>query len=147
VADRLGIYVDAVYGNAYHHSSMTFVLATFFFAFQIYCDFAGYSNIARGLAKLMGFEVMINFNLLILLQIFKSFGKDGIFLYLRGCMIIYLSLLLLAREIGGNWGVIFALLVTFIACGFWHGAAWTFVSGELCTAFILQHKNHTRQVK
>src|SRR6185295_11966142 len=53
VADRLSIYVDAVYNNPENHSGLTLLLATVFFAFQIYCDFAGYSNIALGSAKIM----------------------------------------------------------------------------------------------
>lgn len=61
VADRLAIYVDAVYNNTENHSGPTFILATIFFAIQIYCDFAGYSNIAIGSAKVMGFKLMTNF--------------------------------------------------------------------------------------
>ena len=57
IADRLSIYVDAVYNNATHHSSITLIVATIFFAFQIYCDFGGYSNIAIGCAKVMGFDL------------------------------------------------------------------------------------------
>ena len=52
VADRLAIYVDAIYNNYENHSSITLITATIFFAFQIYCDFAGYSNIANGTARL-----------------------------------------------------------------------------------------------
>jgi len=62
VADRLAIYVDAVYDNPDKHSGSTLALATVFFAFQIYCDFAGYSNIAIGAARVMGFKLMTNFN-------------------------------------------------------------------------------------
>ena len=62
IADRLAIYVNAVYNNADQHSGKTLALATVFFAFQIYCDFAGYSNIAIGAAKVMGFKLMTNFN-------------------------------------------------------------------------------------
>ncbi|HEV8505901.1 MAG TPA: MBOAT family O-acyltransferase, partial [Chitinophagaceae bacterium] len=61
VADRLSAYVNAVYKNPENHSGLTLLLATVFFAFQIYCDFAGYSNIALGSAKIMGFKLMTNF--------------------------------------------------------------------------------------
>jgi D-alanyl-lipoteichoic acid acyltransferase DltB (MBOAT superfamily) len=62
VADRLAIYVNATYNNVDKHSGLTLLLATVFFSFQIYCDFAGYSSIAIGSAKIMGFDLMTNFN-------------------------------------------------------------------------------------
>lgn len=61
VADRLAIYVNAVYNNPEQHSGITMIVATFFFIFQIYCDFSGYSDIAIGSAKVMGFTLMENF--------------------------------------------------------------------------------------
>jgi alginate O-acetyltransferase complex protein AlgI len=62
VADRLALYVNAVYNNVEHHSGFSFLVATIFFAFQIYCDFSAYSDIAIGVAKVMGFHLMTNFN-------------------------------------------------------------------------------------
>src|SRR4051812_23311866 len=62
IADRLAVYVNAVYGDARHYSGLTLVLATLGFAYQIYCDFSGYSDIAIGAARVMGFKLMRNFN-------------------------------------------------------------------------------------
>ena len=62
VADRAAIYVSAVYNNIESHEGLTFIAATLLFAFQIYGDFAGYSLIAIGTAKLFGFDLMTNFN-------------------------------------------------------------------------------------
>ena len=62
VADRAAIYVNAVYNNIYNHEGLTFIAATILFAFQIYGDFAGYSLIAIGTARLFGFSLMVNFN-------------------------------------------------------------------------------------
>ncbi len=61
VADRAAIYVDAVYNNIDNHEGLSFIVATLFFAFQIYGDFAGYSLIAIGTSKLFGFDLMTNF--------------------------------------------------------------------------------------
>jgi len=61
IADRLAIVVDHVYNNPSEHTSTAFIIATYFFAFQIYCDFAGYTDIARGAAKILGYELMLNF--------------------------------------------------------------------------------------
>src|SRR5438552_3942210 len=58
IADRLAVYVNAAYNNPEQHSGFTFLLATFFFAIQIYCDFSGYSDIAIGAAKVMGFQLI-----------------------------------------------------------------------------------------
>ena len=63
IADNLGVYVDAVYLNPEIYGSATLILATVFYAFQIYYDFAGYSDIAIGSAKLLGFRFNQNFNL------------------------------------------------------------------------------------
>lgn len=62
IADRIAIFVDSVYGNITEHGGLFLVIATILFAFQIYCDFAGYSTIAIGSAKILGFELMKNFD-------------------------------------------------------------------------------------
>ena len=62
IADRLAIYVNAAYGNPDEHTGLTLAVATMFFAFQIYCDFSGYSDIAIGAARVMGYDLMKNFN-------------------------------------------------------------------------------------
>jgi D-alanyl-lipoteichoic acid acyltransferase DltB (MBOAT superfamily) len=62
VADRLAIYVDSIYNNYGHHDGITLAVATVFFGFQIYCDFSAYSDIAIGAAKIMGFDLRLNFN-------------------------------------------------------------------------------------
>ena len=61
VADRLAIYVDVVYNNPHAHAGSSLILATYLFAFQIYCDFSGYSDIAIGLGRMMGVDIMTNF--------------------------------------------------------------------------------------
>ena len=61
VADRLAIYVNAVYNNSEHHNGTTLIVATIFFAFQIYADFSGYTDIALGSAKFFGFDLKNNF--------------------------------------------------------------------------------------
>ena len=62
IADRLALYVNAVYDNPAQHTGTTLLLATVFFAIQIYCDFSAYSDIAIGCARVMGFKLMTNFN-------------------------------------------------------------------------------------
>ena len=90
IADRLAIYVDAVYNNYEMHSSYTLILASVFFAFQIYCDFGGYSNIAIGCAKVLGIDLMVNFKRPYFQNQFKNFGIGGIFHYLPGLKIMFI---------------------------------------------------------
>ncbi|WP_317047931.1 MBOAT family O-acyltransferase [Pseudochryseolinea flava] len=126
VADRLGIYVDSVYNNADKHGGLSLALATFFFAFQIYCDFAGYSSIAIGASRVMGISLMTNFRRPYLSKTVSEFWrrwhislstwfKDYVFISMGGSRVKTKSKLY------------FNLMVTFLISGFWHGASWTFV--------------------
>jgi alginate O-acetyltransferase complex protein AlgI len=125
VADRLSLYVDAVYNNAEHHNGTTLLTATLFFTFQIYCDFAGYSNIAIGTARVLGFDLMANFRQPYFAKSIPEFWRrwhislstwfrDYLYFPLGGNRVPYL-----------RWQ--FNLVVTFIISGIWHGANWTFV--------------------
>lgn len=125
VADRLALYVDSVYNNVEHHNGASLLVGTFFFTFQIYGDFAGYSYIAIGSAKIMGFNLMTNFNHPYLASSIKEFwSRWHISLSTWFQDYVYISL-------GGNrvsfarWQ--FNLLITFLISGIWHGANWTFV--------------------
>ena len=77
VADRIAEYVDSIYNNVQMHSSASLLLATVFFSFQIYGDFAGYSLIAKGCAKCLGYELMENFHRPYLSLNIKEFGNVG----------------------------------------------------------------------
>ncbi|MFS4416355.1 MBOAT family O-acyltransferase [Maribacter sp. 2307ULW6-5] len=125
VADRLAIYVNAVYGNVEYHSSMTLITATLFFAVQIYCDFAGYSNIAIGSARIMGFDLMTNFKRPYFAPSCAAFWqrwhislstwfKDYVYIPLGG-------------NRNGKVRTYTNLMLTFLVSGLWHGANWTFV--------------------
>lgn len=137
VADRLATYVDAVYNNAEHHSGVTMMVATCFFAFQIYCDFSGYSDIAIGAAKVMGYDLMTNFRRPILIS--KSVQE----VWQRW----HISLTTWFRDylyfpLGGNrrgqWITMRNMLIVFAISGLWHGANWTFVIwGLLNGSFIV----------
>lgn len=125
VADRLSLYVDSVYNNVTMHSSLSLIVATVLFAFQIYCDFAGYSNIAIGSAKIMGFDLMTNFRR-------PYFAKSVPEFWQRW----HISLSTWFRDyvyipLGGNRVSksrnYFNLFVTFLVSGLWHGANWTFI--------------------
>lgn len=135
IADRLAIYVNAVYNNPQQHNGKSFALATIFFAFQIYCDFSGYSDIAIGIAKVMGFKLMTNFNRPYLAANISEFWKRwhiSLSTWFRDYL--YISL-------GGSRVSIprwyFNLLLVFLISGLWHGANWTFIIWGALNGFYL----------
>jgi D-alanyl-lipoteichoic acid acyltransferase DltB (MBOAT superfamily) len=125
IADNLAPYINAVYNNVAAYSGFVLVFATVLFAFQIYCDFSGYSEIAIGVAKLFDISLMTNFSSPYLSASLKEFWSRW-----------HISLSTWFRDyvyipLGGNrHGVLKQkrnLVITFLASGLWHGANWTFV--------------------
>ena len=125
IADRLAVVVNAVYGapDAYHGPAV--VLATVFFAIQIYCDFSGYSDIAIGSAEVMGVRLMTNFRRPYLSRSTREFWTRW-HISLSSWFRDYVYIPLGGRGEGGRW--IVNLLITFVISGLWHGANWTFVA-------------------
>ena len=125
VADHLGEYVDEVFGHLDEYNSWTVLCCMVFYSFQIYCDFFGYSTIALGSAKLMGFDLMDNFKTPYLAKNIAEFWhrwhislstwfRDYVYIPLGGSRVKF-----------GRWA--FNILVVFVLSGIWHGAAWTFL--------------------
>jgi D-alanyl-lipoteichoic acid acyltransferase DltB (MBOAT superfamily) len=125
VADRLSLYVEPVYNNLSMHNGTTIFVATFLFAFQIYCDFAGYSNIAIGTARIMGFDLMTNFNRPYFAKSISEFWKRW-HISLSTWFRDYVYIPLGGNKKGSNRTKL-NILTTFIISGIWHGANWTFV--------------------
>jgi len=125
IADRLAIYVDRVYASPELWSGPTLLIATFFFAFQIYCDFSGYSDIAIGSARILGYDLMRNFRRPYFAHSITEFWKRW-HISLTNWFRLYVY-----YPLGGNrvpyrrW--LFNVFVIFILSGFWHGANWTFI--------------------
>jgi D-alanyl-lipoteichoic acid acyltransferase DltB (MBOAT superfamily) len=88
IADRLALLVDAVYGNLGAQSGGARILAAVFYSFQIYCDFSGYSDIAIGSARVMGFKLMDNFHAPYQAKSIQNFGAAGIFPFPLGSKIM-----------------------------------------------------------
>lgn len=125
IADRLALYVNDVYSSPRHYNGLQLTIATLFFAYQIYCDFSGYSDIAIGAAQVLGFRLMENFRTpYYSLSVAEFWHRWHISLSTWFKDYLYIPM-------GGNrvpkWRHIFNLLVTFAVSGLWHGANWTFV--------------------
>ncbi|HRV46955.1 MAG TPA: MBOAT family O-acyltransferase [Sedimentisphaerales bacterium] len=125
IADNLAVYVNRVYEAPSGYSGATLLLATYFFAFQIYCDFSGYSDIAVGSARLLGYDLMQNFRLPYLATSVRDFWKRW-HISLSSWFADYVYI-----PLGGNRVPILRwagnILVVFLVSGLWHGANWTFV--------------------
>ena len=136
IADNLAILVDGVYNNVDNYSGLTLIVATIFFTFQIYCDFSGYSDIAIGTAKVMGFELRENFKRPYFSKSIREFWQRWhITLSTWFRDYVYIPL-------GGNrtikWRWYYNIFITFLVSGLWHGANWTFVIwGALHGAYLI----------
>ncbi len=128
VADGVAGAVESVYGmSSAQPMAMDIWIATILFSIQIYCDFSGYSDIARGTAKLLGFELMTNFNLPMFAQSPKEYWERwhiSLSTWLRD----YLYMPLLGRGFrGGEWYIQSVIFVTLFLSGVWHGGGWNFI--------------------
>lgn len=125
IADRLGLYVDTVYANYIHYSGSSIFVASLFYTLQIYCDFAGYSLMAIGIAKTLGFDLINNFKRPYLATSITDFWRRWHISLTRWLtQQVYIPM-------GGSrcrkprtyWNI----FVTFLVSGIWHGANWTFI--------------------
>ena len=135
IADLCGRFVDRVYGAAEPVDGSAVLVATLLFAVQIYCDFAGYSEIAAGSARLMGIRLMRNFDRPYLSGSIREFWRRW-HISLSGWFTDYLYIPLGGSR-RGRKRQIFATLVVFAASGLWHGARWTFVLWGLLHGVLL----------
>ncbi len=126
VADNIGAYVDAVYNNIPMHSTLTLIVTTLLYPLQLYADFGGYSDIARGVAKLLGFDLMVNFrtpyvNSTSVTDYWKrnhisltSWLRDYVFFPFMGTS-------------SSKGKVYLGIVIMFLASGIWHGVGWMFI--------------------
>jgi alginate O-acetyltransferase complex protein AlgI len=125
IADKVAILVNAIYNSPTSYPGFPMIVATILFAYQIYCDFSGYSDIAVGTSRLLGFDLMTNFNKPYFSKSISEFWtrwhislstwfRDYIYIPMGG-----------NRVSKGKWA--FNIMVTFLISGLWHGANWTFV--------------------
>ena len=136
IADRIGQYVDEIYKHPQHAGTLPILLAIFFFSIQIYADFSGYSDIATGAARCMGFDLCVNFNRPYQSKNIKEFWtrwhislstwfRDYVYIPLGG-----------NRKGSGRKDT--NLVLTFILSALWHGAGWTFIIwGALHAAYTI----------
>ncbi|MBT4849328.1 MBOAT family protein [Candidatus Parcubacteria bacterium] len=145
IADRASVFVDQIFNNVNDFTGPYFALATFLFAFQIYCDFSGYSDMARGIARTLGFELMVNFRSPYFSRSISEFWTRW-----------HISLSTWFRDyvyvpLGGNrvssfrWT--YNLFIVFLLSGIWHGANWTYVVWGAMNGFYLIFSIWTKKIR
>ena len=136
IADRIAIYVNTVYNNPGAHEGLAVWLATYLFAVQIYCDFSGYSDIAIGGAKVLGFDLMENFRRPYFAKSIRSFWRRW-HISLSTWFRDYVYIALGGNRVSAAWWIA-NIMIVFVVSGLWHGAAWTFaIWGALHGAYLL----------
>lgn len=125
IADRLALLVDQAYANPAEQNGTTLFVATLFYTFQIYCDFSGYSDIAIGTARVMGFKLMENFDVPYISKSIAEFWRRW-HISLSGWFRDYLYIPLGGNRVG-EIRLYLNYFLVFMISGLWHGAAWTFV--------------------
>jgi alginate O-acetyltransferase complex protein AlgI len=145
IADNLAGQVDAVFDHPHDPSGTSYFVAAVFFAFQIYCDFSGYSDIAIGSAEVMGFRLIENFN--------RPFFSRSMVEYWQRWHISLSSWLrdyLFYPLFGNNISVpnlLFNIMIVFLVCGLWHGANWTFIAWGLINGIYIVFGLATKNFK
>lgn len=136
IADNCATYVNMIFDNYHDYSGSTLVLGAIFFAFQIYGDFSGYSDIALGTSRLLGLELLRNFA-------YPYFSRDIAEFWRRWHISLsswfrdYLYIPLGGSK-GGAWHKVRNTFIIFLVSGFWHGANWTFIAwGALNAIYFL----------
>jgi D-alanyl-lipoteichoic acid acyltransferase DltB (MBOAT superfamily) len=149
IADRLALAVNPVYDNPHNYTGLAIVMATLFYSIQIYADFSGYIDIARGAGKLLGFDLSKNFNMPYAAKSIKDFWtrwhmtlsqwlRDYIFLPLAFSVSRKLKKEHYLGMRTDNIIYSVAISVTFILCGIWHGVGWTFLTwGALFAVYLI----------
>ncbi|MCD8535047.1 MAG: MBOAT family protein [Verrucomicrobia bacterium] len=129
LANYLGIFIEQVFAFPDDHTTADLVSATFLFAWQIYFDFSGYSDMARGIAKSLGFDLCLNFNHPYMARNISEFWQRW-HISLSTWFRDYVYIPLGGNRVGVS-RIYLNLLITFVISGIWHGANWTFVAWGL----------------
>jgi D-alanyl-lipoteichoic acid acyltransferase DltB (MBOAT superfamily) len=137
IADRIAMYVDVVYGGYEQFTSLTFIIAAFLYVIQIYADFSGYTDMARGVASLFGITLLENFNRPILAQNIAQFWRKWhMSLTSWATDYVYYPIVVKRRD-WNNFGVFYATLFTFLLIGIWHGSSLNFIVFGLLQVFLI----------
>ena len=152
IADRIAILLHAIFENAEHHTGLSLFTAVLLYPIQVYGDLGGYSLIAIGAAKVMGFDVMANFKQPFFATSMSEFWRRwhiSLISWITDYIYIPLSYNLRKYKM---WGIVMALMLTFIVAGIWHGAGsifiiWGLIQGTFLSIEALTNKRKKHFLK
>jgi D-alanyl-lipoteichoic acid acyltransferase DltB (MBOAT superfamily) len=158
IADRLSVLVEKVFNSPEEFRGVSLIAGAILFSIQIYCDFSGYTDIAIGIAKIMGIDVMENFNLPYYSKSIQEFWsrwhislsnwfRDYLFLPIAYAVTRKLKNKPLLGIKSENWSYITGISITMLICGLWHGADWTFILWGSIHAFFLVFAFITKKLR
>ncbi|HSH65391.1 MAG TPA: MBOAT family O-acyltransferase, partial [Bacteroidia bacterium] len=147
IADRLSQLINPVYAHPEDHSGIFVLLSCYLFAFQIYCDFSGYTDIAIGTSKVLGYDIVENFEHPYISKNVGEFWRRW-HLSLSNWLRDYLfTPIVFKRKNWGNYSLIYATFITFILCGLWHGAKWTFIIFGFLQGVVISFELLTKKTR
>lgn len=145
IADNFAILVDTIYDHPLHRGGAVLILGTFLFAFQVFCDFSAYSNIAIGLSKILGFNLIDNFNRPYLSPSVSEYWRRW-HMSLTGWFNDYLyTPLAMALKPWGKYGVVLTVTIVFLISGIWHGAKINYVIWGILQGIALGYEILTKK--
>lgn len=147
VADRIALYVAVIDAAPTQQSGITVLFASVLYTFQVYADFSGYTDMAIGSARLFGYNLLENFNRPLFAKNIGDFWRRW-HISLSSWVNDYIfSPVLLKHRQWGTWGVSYALFVSFIVIGIWHGANWNYVLFGIIQAAVLIYETLTKKAR
>jgi alginate O-acetyltransferase complex protein AlgI len=158
IADHLAVTVNRVYNNVNSYEGLPLLAAAFFYSIQIYCDFSGYSDIAIGIARILGFKSMDNFDSPYFSKDIKQFWnkwhislstwlRDYLFLPIAYATMRKIPASTLVKVKVETWGYIVGMFITMFLGGLWHGASWTFVLWGVIHGLYLIASHTTKKIR
>lgn len=144
VADHVALYADQVYNNVYDYSGLSLIIGTYAYALQIYFDFAGYTDMARGTGRMFGIGLTENFNSPYLSTSIADFWRRWHISFSRWILDYIFKPMQMGWRDWGQSGTALALMVTFLVSGIWHGATWGFVIWGLIHGIYLAASTYYR---
>ena len=145
VADTLGLIINQVYGNVFEYTGLTLVITYLLQPFYIYFDFSGYTDIALGSARLLGFKLTDNFNRPFFAENVSTFWRRWHISLTAWCNEFIFMIVLYKRRKWKNWGSAYAVFLTFLIIGIWHGPRWNFIILGIIQVLAINYEFFTRR--
>jgi D-alanyl-lipoteichoic acid acyltransferase DltB (MBOAT superfamily) len=145
VADTLGLIINQVYGNVFEYSGLTLLMTFLLQPFYIYFDFSGYTDIALGSARLLGFKLTDNFNRPFFAENVSAFWRRWHISLTAWCNEFIFMIVMYKRRKWKNWGSAWAVFLTFLIIGIWHGPRWNFIILGIIQVVAINYEFFTRR--